>query len=208
MNFKMATVGGIACLVFAQAALAAGRDRLSYTGVEATFGRSTQDDASAGADRLGLHASLDLGRQLPLPVFVSASREQAESDEVGSGSSRYSTKSSLSRVDLGLHFGSDRTANFVPSISLVEARGEFLGSLAWIGDFEESGWAARGAVRALVKPWLELGASVEMMFISEDETSTVAAEGILYPFSHLGVGVGYEMSRSLKTVSARARIVL
>ena len=201
---RVATLGVVASLAIAPAALAAGRDRLPYTGIEASYGRLALDKTDAGADRLDVRATLEPGG--PVPVFVSASRVQVETDELRAFSVRYSTRSSLSRVDLGFHLG-EPTTDFVPSISLVEVRGEFLGDLAILGDYRETGWAARTAVRTLVRPWLEIGAFIETMFVSENATATAAAEGIFYPFRHLGVGVGWETTEGQQAVLARVRIV-
>lgn len=202
---EVAAFAGLACLAFAPAAHAVGRDRLPYSGLEASYGRVAFDHSNAAADHYDIRASLDLGG--PVPVFVSASRAQYETDETQFGSIRYSTRTTISRVDLGFHFGSDQTANFVPSISLIEAKGEFLGDLALFGSHSETGWAARGAVRALVTPWVELGAFIETIFVAEDATNTAGVQGILYPFAHLGVGVGYETAEGQQTLSARFRIV-
>lgn len=206
MRNGAALLVGIAWLLFAQAAFAAGRDRLPYTGIEASFGKVGFDNASEDADRLDFRASFDFGG--PVPIFISASRAEFKADLSQIWSPPASVKSTLSRFDLGLHFGNDSTANFVPSLSVVEARSEFLGNLAFIRPDSETGWAARGAVRALARSWVELGAFMELMFISEDATATVGAEAILYPFRHLGVGVGFETTEGTQTVSARARIVL
>jgi len=203
MKIRVATLCGITCLVFAQAALAAGRDRLPYTGVEASMGRVLSDNSTVGADWLGLRASLDLAG----PVFVSASRTEIESDAQDPASLIYSAKLRLSRFDLGLHFGNDSTANFVPSISLVETRAELNSNFFFFEPQSETGWAARTAVRALATSWLELGAHLEMLMISDDVSTTAAAEAILYPLRHVGVGVAFETSEGQQAVMARLRLV-
>lgn len=201
----VATLGMIASLAFAQAALAAGRDRLPYTGIEGSFGKVTFNHSDAGADRFDIRASLDLGGAVP--VFVSAARTQIETEEIDLGSTSFSRKSTLSRLDLGLRLGNDRKADFVPSISVVRTRGEFHGDPALFGNYDETGWAARCAVRALARPWLEFGAFVETMHVAENAASAAAVEAILYPLSHLGVGIGYETSEGQRAVLARLRIV-
>jgi hypothetical protein len=201
MRLRAATLAAVAWLVFAQAALAAGRDRLSYTGVEGAFGRVEFANSTSVGDRFDAGLSVELAR----PVFLSASHAEIESGVAVTAP--FALKSTISRVDLGCHFGSDRRVNFVPSVSWVEVGSEFAGALSWIPDQTENGWAARAAFRTLPLRWLEVGASIDWIFIPDDVIPTGAAEVFFYPISHLGVGVGYESSEGNQAVTARARLV-
>jgi len=203
LKYKLATVGSIACLVFAQVAFAAGRDRLSYTGVEVAFGRVDFANSAEIGDRFELGASLEIAS----PVFVSGSYTQTKVESTPVPGVFFSSQNTISRVDLGCHFGSDRRVNFAPSISLVQVGVENSGVLAWIPDQTENGWAAGAAFRALATSWLEVDASIRWMFIPDQVIPTGSVVGFLQPLRHFGVGIGYESSESDHTVSARARIV-
>lgn len=205
MKFSLATLGGIAWLLFAQAAFAVGRDRLSYTGVEVAFGRVDFANSTALGDRLEFGASLELAR----PLFLSAAYSVTEPADAQPTAFQFSGQSTVTRVDLGCHLEITPAADFVPSISWVEIGTEIPDGYLpfYVPPQEETGWAARTAFRTLFVPWLEVDAFIDMMFIPDNVIQTGAVAATFYPFRHIGVGVGYEASEGNHTFSARARIV-
>ena len=205
MRFKVATLCGIAGLVFAQAAFAVGRDRPSYTGVEVAFGRVDFANSTSITDRLEVGASLELAR----PLFLSAAYSVTEPADAQPTAFQFSGQSTLTRVDLGCHLEITPAADFVPSISWVEIGTEIPDGYLpfYVPPQEETGWAVRTAFRTLFVSWLEMDAFIDMMFIPDDVIQTGAVVATFYPVRHIGVGVGYESSEGNHIVSARVRIV-
>lgn len=205
MRIGAATLLVIASLAIANAALAMGRDRLSYTGVEGSFGRVDFANSSAILDRLEVGASLELVK----PLFVSASYSVTEPADAQAPAFQFSGQSTVTRVDLGCHLEITPAADFVPSVSWVEIGTDVPDDYLpfFVPPQEETGWAARTAFRTLFVPWLEVDAFIDMMFVRDDVIQTGAVAATFYPLRHLGVGVGYESSEGNHTVSVRARIV-
>ncbi len=179
-------VATVLCLVYTQASWAKGLERLSYMGIDVSYGW-VDFNFGREADGPKVDVFFDVGSN----VFVLGSYASLKADESSSKASGYS-------VGLGYHHALNPTVDLVPTVEFIDATTR---------SYDRTGWSAGLGLRALVSPRIELAGGSKYVDLHGDVDVSFGFSAYLYPLDKFGLGVGYDVSDDAKTVQLGARML-